>query len=146
MKMAVNKVDWLIWEVLDKARKARSKEEKIKILKENESWGLKDILLGTYSDYFEWNLPQGKVPYRESKAESAPTDLKRKHKDFMYFFKGGPGDKMTTIKRESLFIGLLEAIHPKDAELVVGMINKEKIEGVTKNVAMEAFPNIPEWR
>ncbi len=31
--MAVNKVDWLIWEVLDKARKARSKEEKIKILK-----------------------------------------------------------------------------------------------------------------
>ena len=144
--MAVNKVDWLIWEVIEKTRKARSKEEKIKILKENESWGLKDILLGTYSDYFEWNLPPGDVPYTPSKPESAPTDLRRKHKDFRYFFKGGPGDKMPTIKRESMFIGLLEGIHPRDAELVAGMINKKKIDGVTKNVAMEAFPDIPEWK
>ena len=144
--MAVNKIDWLIWEVIDKARKARTKEEKIKILKHNESWGLKDVLLGTYSDFFEWNIPQGKVPYTPSKPESAPTDLRRKHKDFRYFFKGGPGDKMAPMKREGLFIGLLEGIHPNDAKLVEGMINKEKIEGVTKNVAMEAFPNIPEWR
>ena len=53
---------------------------------------------------------------------------------------------MSIMKRESMFIGLLEGIHPNDAELVVNMINKKKIEGVTKNVAMEAYPDIPEWR
>ena len=143
--MPVNEIKLYVFEVLDKVIKARTKEEKIKILKHNESWGLKDVLLGTYSDFFEWNVPQGKVPYTPSKPESAPTDLRRKHKDFRYFFKGGPGDKMAPMKRESLFIGLLEGIHPNDAKLVEGMINKEKIEGVTKNVAMEAFPNIPEW-
>ena len=49
---------------------------------------------------------------------------------------------MTKSKKETLFIGLLEGIHPKDAELVVNMINKEKIEGLTKNVIKEAFPNL----
>ena len=42
-----------------------------------------------------------------------------------------------------MFIGLLEAIHPKDAELVVQMINKQKVDGITKNVVMEAFPTLP---
>jgi len=143
--MAVNKIDRQVWEILELARKARTKEEKVKILKANDHWAVRDILLGTYSDRIEWNLPKGKVPYKPSKPESAPTDLKRKNTTFKYFTKGGKGEKMTIIKRESMFIGLLEGIHPNDAELVVGMINKTKIEGITKNVAMEAFPDIPEW-
>ena len=143
--MPVNEIKLYVFEVLDKVRKARTKEEKIKLLRKHEDWALKDILLGTYSDKFQWNLPEGKVPFRASEEYNAPTDLRRQHTQFRYFFKGGPGDKMPVIKRESLFIGLLEGIHPKDAELVINMINKEKIDGITKNVAMEAFPNIPEW-
>ena len=143
--MAVNKIDRQVWEILELARKARTKEEKVKILKANDHWAVRDILLGTYSEKIKWNLPKGKVPYKQSRPESAPTDLKRKNTEFRYFFKGGPGDKMAPMKRENIFIGLLEGIHPNDAELVVGMINKTKIEGITKNVAMEAFPDIPEW-
>ena len=45
--MPVNKLNLLTFEVLEKAGKARSKERKIKILKENETWALKDIIRGT---------------------------------------------------------------------------------------------------
>jgi len=41
-----------------------------------------------------------------------------------------------------MFIAMLEAIHPKDAELVLNMINKKKIAGITKATISEAFPNL----
>ena len=43
--MAVNKIDRQVWEVLELVRKARTKEEKIKILKQNDHWAIRDILL-----------------------------------------------------------------------------------------------------
>ena len=141
--MPVNKLNLLTFEVLEKASKARSKEKKIKILQENETWALKDILIGTYSEEIEFNLPPGEPPYRASQPHNAPTNLQRKNTEFRYFFKGGPGDKMSALKREGLFIGLLESVHPEDAKLVINMINKVKIQGITKNVVMEAFPGLP---
>ena len=141
--MPVNKLNLLTFEVLEKASKARSKEKKIKILQENETWALKDILIGTYSEEIEFNLPPGEPPYRASQPHNAPTNLQRKNTEFRYFFKGGPGDKMSALKREGLFIGLLESVHPEDAKLVINMINKVKIQGITKNVVMEAFPTLP---
>jgi len=138
----VNKISLLIFEILDKVRKARKKEDKVRILKENESWALKDVLGGSFDNSISWNLPPGEVPYKPSSPESAPTDLRRKNTDFRFFFKGGPGDKLNRIKRESLFIGLLEGIHPEDAKIVVNMINKKKPEGVSRNVVEDAFPGL----
>jgi hypothetical protein len=68
--------------------------------------------------------------------------LLREHKQFKYFLKGGPGDKLPAYKRESIFIGILEGVHPKDAELVIGMINKETPKGLTKPIVEEAFPGL----
>lgn len=141
--MVVNKIPLYVFEVLDKVRKARSKEQKISILRENETWALKDVLGGIYDDSISWILPGGTPPFKESREESVPSNLLRRHKDFKYFFKGGPGEKLNTVKREALFIGLLEGIHPQDAELVIKMINKEKLDGITKNVVIEAFPSLP---
>ena len=49
---------------------------------------------------------------------------------------------MPAFKRESIFIGLIEAIHPEEALLVLSMINKEKPKGITKKVVEEAYPGI----
>ena len=140
--MAVNKVELLVHEVINKVAKQKSKKDKISVLKQNESWALKDILGGTYDASIEWNLPQGPVPFRASDPHNAPTNLLRQNQQFRYFFKGGPGDKLNTMKRESLFIGLLEGIHPEDANLVVDMINKKKINGIPKDLVKEAFPSL----
>ena len=52
------------------------------------------------------------------------------------------GGSMPKFKRERLFIGMLEGIHPKDAELVVGMINKKPPKGVTRKLVEETFPGL----
>lgn len=132
----------LVFEVLELARKARKKAEKIKILKENNSGALQDILRGTYDDRIQWLLPTGSPPpYKENKPESVPSNLLKECIKFKYLVKG-PGDNVNPVKRETIFIGILEAIHPEDAKLLLNMINKKPIQGITKPVAEEAFPKL----
>ena len=49
---------------------------------------------------------------------------------------------MNQVKRESIFLGLIESIHPKDAELVIAMINKQKPAGISRAVIEQAFPGL----
>ena len=133
----------LVYEVLDEVKKSRKKEDKVRILKENESWALKDIIKGSMDESVQWNLPGGSPPFDPSEGHNAPTNLFREHKKFKYFVKGVPAsDSMNPIKRETLFIGLIEGIHPEDAKLVIAMINKTKPAGLTKPLVDEAFPGL----
>ena len=132
----------LVYEVLEKAGKARKKSEKIEILQKNASWALKDILRGTFDEKIIWNLPTGSPPYRPNDGHNAPANLLRENTKFKYFVKGGIGDKMLKPKRENIFIGLIEGIHPEDAKLVIAMINKQKPYGLTRKIADEAFPDL----
>ena len=132
----------LVYEVIDKATKARKKEQKVEILQANESWALKDILRGTYDTTVRWNLPTGEPPYEPNDGYNAPSNLLKRNTDFRYFIQGGAGDKLPAYKRENIFIGLIEALHPQDAKLVISMINKEKLGGVTRNVVEEAYPGL----
>jgi CubicO group peptidase (beta-lactamase class C family) len=133
----------MIHEVLEEARKKRSKADKIEVLRSNESWALKDILRGTFDETIQWTIPTGEPPYTPNQPNSAPGNLLRENTKFAYFVKGGKGDKMMKAKREQIFIGVLEAIDPNDAKLVVGMINKKMpVSGITKNMVIEAFPGL----
>ncbi len=131
-----------VWEVIEAVQKAKSKDDKIRILKQNETWALKDILKGTMDSKIQWLLPEGPVPYNKNDGHNAPSNLIKENKKFAYFVKGGQGEKMMKPKRENIFIGMLEGIHPNDAELVVGMINKKKIKGVTSALVNDAFPGL----
>ena len=131
-----------VFEVLEEVTKARTRDEKVRVLKENESWALKDVIRGSLDSTIIWNLPEGAPPYNASAAHNHPTNLYRENKKFRYFAKGGLGAKMPPGKRESIFIGILEGVHPEDAKLVISMINKEKIKGLSRPVIEEAFPNL----
>lgn len=132
----------LVHEVLELVRKKKTKKEKVEVLKQNESWALKDIIMGCMDPRFTWNLPAGEPPYTPNRPESAPSNLLKEHKKFKYFVKGGPGDKMPSFKRENIFLGMLEGIDPDDARLLIKMINKETPEGLTKPIVNEAFPGL----
>lgn len=129
-------------EVLQKVKSARSKADKVKVLKENESWALKDLIRGSMDASVEWNLPAGEPPFTKCEPHNAPTNILKEHKKFGYFVKNGPGDKMPAFKREKIFLGIIEAIHPEDADLVVKMIMKEVPQGLTRPVVNEAFPGL----
>lgn len=132
-----------VFEVLQEVAKQKLKEEKIRILKENESWALKDVLRGTFDDRVVWNLPEGEPPYQASEPHSHPSNLIRENTKFKYFVKGiKEGDSLPAFKREKLFLGLLEGIHPEDAKVVINMINKKPPKYITRPIVEEAFPGL----
>lgn len=132
----------LVHEVLERASKKRHKEDKVSFLREHESWALKDILRGSMDSTIVWNLPAGEPPFTPNKEESAPANLLKENSKFKYFVKGGPGDKLPAYKREQIFLGILEGIHPKDARLVIDMISKKAPLGLTRPIVKEAFPGL----
>jgi len=133
----------LIYEILEAAGKARSKAEKIKILKDHDSWALRDVLRASYDLKVEFLIPDGEPPYTPNKPESIPSNLLRKNVDFKYIVKGGIREDMPAFKREKIYIGLLESIHPKDAKVVINMVNRKRpAPGITENIVKEAFPSL----
>ena len=139
----VNQVTLMVYEIIEKVAEAKKREEKIEILRQyNHNWALKDILRGTYDDKIQWNLPGGKPPYDPADEQTHPSSLTQHNKKFQYFVKGLIGDELSAVKREKIFLDIIETVHPKDAELMLGMINKKSIKGVTKKVVEEAFPNL----
>lgn len=132
-----------VFELIEEVAKASKKADKLKLLKTmNEEHALKDILKGTYDDRIKWLIPKGSAPYTPASEESAPSNLRKRYKEFAYFAMGGPGTKMPAVKREKMFLSLIESIHPNDAKLVVDMINKKNIKGITKKLVQEAFPGM----
>lgn len=132
----------LIHEVIVEAGKKRSKAEKVEFLKQNESWALKDILRGTYDDAVQWLIPEGTPPYTPNKEESTPSNLIRQNTQFRYLVDSPDARNVLKAKRENIYIRLLESIHPLDAEIVINMVSKKSIKGISKAVVQEAYPGL----
>ena len=137
----------LISEILRKVSNAKTKAEKIKILRENNSSGLRQLLIINFDDSLISLMPEGDVPYTPNDAPVGTdhTRLEHEFKGLYRFFKGGA--KLPSLKRESMFVQLLEGLSAEEAELLVlvkdGQMNK-KYKRITKAVVSEAFPQI-EW-
>ena len=137
----------MVHEILEKANKAKSKKEKIAVLQEHNCLALRDILRGAYDDLIEFILPEGEPPYQEDDAPAgySQSSLLQQTRKFRYFVKGGPGERVNPIRREKIFVEILESVHPKEAELVILMKNKNLgsvYKSITKKIAQEAFPNL----
>ena len=128
--------------VMEDFTKAKSKAEKVAVLRSNESWALKDLLKGTLDPKVKWDLPEGAPPYQPSSHSEPMASILRENTKFRYFVKNN-NINISQVKREQIFIGILEAVHPKDAELVISMINKKPpVKGLTFKIAQEAFPDL----
>ena len=137
----------LLSEVLAKVSKQRTKAKKIQVLKENESLHLKSVLIWNFDDSVVSVLPEGPVPFdkNEAPAGTEHTYLAHEHKVLYNFIKGG-NDFLKPVKREQLFLQLLEGLHEDEAEVICLMKDKKLTDKykVTKAVVTEAFPDI-QW-
>lgn len=133
-----------IFEIFEEFGKQKTKQTRKDVLLKNQNIAaLKDVLRGTFDESLQFILPEGTPPYTPNKPESTPSTLLRLHKEFGYYVKGGPGERMQAYKRENKFIRLLESIHPKDAEIVLSMVNKNSpVKYLTKKLVEETFPNL----
>ncbi len=163
-----------VFEVLDLVSKQRSKVKKIEVLKMYEHVSLKAVLIWNFDESLISMLPEGEVPYSgfEDQASSngtlstkiseevrrmhetdsfsvgssdknGHTTIRREFKNFYHFLKGG-NDAMSGVRRETMFINILEGLHPLEAEIVCLCKDKKLSDKykITKEIVGEAYPDI----
>ena len=135
----------LLSEVLQKAHNAKTKAEKVNILRTNKSDALVSMFIINFDESVVPVVPLGEdVPYRKNEAPAGTEHSKLEHEAriLFHFFRGG--SKLTPIKRETMFIQLLEGLHQDEAEVVIKAVNKtlHKRYKITQACVKEAFPEI----
>ena len=137
----------LISEVLKKVSNAKTKAEKIDLLRSYNTQALRSILIWNYDESVKSMIPEGEVPYtpNDAPAGTEHTRLAKEYRNLFRFVKGGH-DSLPNLKRETLFVQLLEGLHQSEAE-VICLVKDKKLQKkyrITKAVVQEAFPQI-EW-
>jgi len=164
----------LIFEIFDLASKQRSKAKKVEVLQKYNHDALRMLLIWNFDESIQSALPDGVVPYsgyaeqttqsgnlstkitEEARRmyetgsfsigtsdKSAKSTLRKECKHFYHFIKGG-NNALSSIRRETMFINLLEGLHPLEAEILC-LVKDKKLEDkykLTKELVSEAFPQI----
>lgn len=137
----------LVYEIFNLVQAASSDEDRIKILQDNNCLAIRDVLRAAFDDSIVFTLPPGTPEYKDSLSKEgiSPTTLMRSTRDFTYFVKRGKGDALKPAKRETLFLRLLEGIHPWDAKIVIAMKDKklqEEYPALTKDLVKAVWPKL----
>ena len=161
------------FEVLDAASKQRTKAKKIEVLKTYAHDSIMAILIWNFDETAISLLPEGDVPYGNTREDNSMTgtlsdrindavgkmselgttslgsqdqgkaSIRKEYTKFYNFLKGG-NNGLSNLRRETMFINILEGLHPLEAEILVlvkdgRLTDKYKI---TKEIAGEAYPQI----
>ena len=134
-------------EILELVDEQKTDEKKIAILKEYECDILKSLFIWNFDDSVISLLPPGTVPYKpnENPLGTDHSSLRREQRSLYNFVKGG-NDQLSTIRRETIFIQMLEGLHPKEANIIIAVKdgNLEDMYDVPFEVVEDAYPDI-QW-
>jgi hypothetical protein len=129
-------------EIVNTARKAETVEEKVAILKRNQSQQLKDLLALMCDARWTFDLPETAPPYNKTESHETHGQLYREMRKMPYFVEQRKESQtVPRMRKESLFIQMLESVSEDDAELVLRMIAKEPYPDLAPEVINQAFPN-----
>lgn len=148
----------LISEVLQRVSNAKTKDEKVYILREYESEALTKILLCNFARSVRFVFPPGKTPYtpQDRPKGIGHSYLFREHRLLDKFIKKLVNgvvyygcSKMTRptmqqLKKENLWIQLLESLHEDEAYLLDLLKDKKLTERfkITRQNVIDAFPKL----
>ena len=142
--IAKPKSNLLPHEILKLVTKAKTTAAKVKVLQDNESFALKTLIQGNFDPKIVLDVPEGSPPYKQ---DESPAGLQMSRIDSSIKMLGNlvVGTPLPKMRKEMLFIQLLEGIHAEDAELVIAMKDKKLTDicpTLTKKVAEKAFPKL----
>jgi hypothetical protein len=129
-------------EIVNKATELKTKEEKIAWLRQCDGVPLKTVLKYMYDPTVEFLIPSVPPPWKKNGYIGVEGMLYKETRRLRIFIKGGGYDQLDKVKREQLFISLLEDIDDKDAELLCKMIAQKPLKGLSRAVVAEAFPDL----
>ena len=167
-------VNPFVFEVLEAASKQRTKAKKVEVLQKYQELSLKQVLKWNFDTTITSVLPEGEVPYtgyddQNSKKvklsqaiseevrrmhqagsfslgvsdKEGHTTIRRESKHFYRFVRGGD-DRLNQIRRETMFINILEGLHPLEAEILV-LVKDGRLEdkyNISKEIVSTAYPDI----
>ena len=164
----------LIFEILDLVSRQRAKSKKIEVLRKYDHKPLRNILIWNFDTSIVSLLPEGEVPYvgyddqnvysgtlstkisqevrsmheRDSFSLGASdqqghTTIRREARHLYRFVKGGDSG-INALRRETMFINILQGLHPLEAEILTLVKDKKLTDKykITKEVVAEAFHQI----
>jgi hypothetical protein len=161
------------FEVLQLASKQRTNAKKVEVLQKYEDLSLKAIFIWNFDETVISLLPPGEVPYASVKdqnsfsgtittkigdavgkmgelqsnslgaSDQGHSSIRKEYKMFYNFIKGG-NDGLSSLRRETMFINILEGLHPLEAEILC-LVKDKKLQTkykITKQIVSEAYPDI----
>ena len=167
----------LLSEVLALVSKQKTKAKKIQVLRKYDEFHLRTVFLWNFDTTIESVLPDGDVPYQSYDDQNSysgtlstkikedirsmydtgsfsmgvsdqqgRTTIRREVKNFYHFVKGG-NDAMNNMRRESMYINILQGLHPLEAEILVLIKDGNLTDkyNITREIVEEAYPDIV-WR
>ena len=162
-----------VFEILDVVSKQRTKAKKVETLQKYEHDSLKVIFVWNFDESVVSLLPKGEVPYGDVKDQNVytgtlsdnlsreaaggeaatkqdlqgqgRTSLRREYQNLYHYVQGG-NNTLSTIRREMMFINLLEGLHPRESEVLClvkdGRLSEQY--NITLDIVKEAYPGI-QW-
>ena len=142
----------MVHELLEAVDSERVKARKLDLLRTHGEDSFKMTMIWNFDESVISMLPEGNVPYQPvegdvqaniEKGLPQRTTIRNSAKNFYRFVKGGD-DAMNKIKREGLFINILETLPPPEAEILVLVKDKalNTKYNITKELVAEAYPEI----
>ena len=136
-----------LYEVFDSFENCTNKKERMDVIGQNLSKTLVDVLQLAYHPDFQWKvkeLPENyKVPTDMLPGithDSLAHQLRR-----LYMFQVGnqTAEGLSEKRRTELLIQMLESIEPREAEILLGIFQKDLgVKGLDYKFVKEAFPNL----
>jgi len=162
-----------VFEVLDAASSQRSKVKKVEVLQRYADQSLKALFIWNFDDSIITVLPAGEVPYSSvgeqnissgtltgkiddavgkmgemgssslGSQDQGRSSIRKEYEKFYNFIKGG-NDTLSSLRRETMFINILEGLHPLEAEILC-LVKDKNLESkykISKEVVSTAYPDI----
>ena len=160
-----------VFEILDLATKQKSNAKKVEVLRTYDHDALRSVLKWNFDPGIISLLPVGEVPYGDPEDQTmysgslsenlrmeaaggqsatgqdldgrGRTSLRREYQNLYHYVKGG-NDTLTSLRREMMFINLLEGLHPKESEVLILTKDKKLSDqyDITHDHVKEAYPDI----
>ena len=157
-----------VFEVFDLIVKQRTKAKKIEAIQKHRHDSIIAIWLWNYTS-LQSALPSGEVPYAgleemnpgndtlsstvgkqvnssepvDTYGSNQRTTIRNEYQNFYNFLKGG-NDSLSSIRRETMFINLVQGLHPREAEILILTKDKKLTDKypISFDLIQEALPDV----
>lgn len=142
----------MVHELLEAVDSERVNAKKVELLRAHGDDSFKMVMIWNFDETVVSMLPEGKVPYQPvegdvqaNREQGIPqrTTIRNAARQFYRFVKGGD-DQLNKIKRESIFINILQTLPQPEAEILILVKDKSLNTqyNITKELVAEAYPEI----